>query len=180
MLGDWFIPALGSVACLVSLTACTQKVDKRLKLTVLLAMCLWAPYYWLKGGMSGFAFAVLIGVRQVLSLNTHRMNSVTQRASLVALVLAMTASVAVTWAGWPSLLPWFATINSTYAYLKYQGVRLRLQIVAGDAAWAVYAIVMTAWPHLAFMVVAIGLNLWTAQRLARVRPAGLDAAKTEG
>ena len=176
MLPDWFTPALGSLACLVSLTACVQKVDKRLKLTVLLAMCLWAPYYWLKGGTSGFAFALLIGVRQVLALNTHRLSPRMQRASLVALVVAMTATVWLTWEGWTSLLPWFATVNSTYAYLKFQGVRLRLQIVAGDAAWAVYAIAMTAWPHLVFMLVAIGLNLWTD----RLRQAGLSAQAKAG
>ena len=46
---------------------------------ILIAAGLWALYYWILGAMSGFAFTLLIAVRQVLSIFAHRFSATARR-----------------------------------------------------------------------------------------------------
>jgi Bacterial inner membrane protein len=158
---------LGTCASTLALAACSCKNDVWLKRMVLFAMCLWAPYYWLLGAQSGFIFSALIVVRQGVSLNLPHMPRFAANAILVVLVLVMTLCLAWTWDGAHSLLPWFSAVNSTYAYMKLRGARLRTQVIVGESGWALYAIVVGAWSHLIFLALALGLSLWTIYRLKR-------------
>ena len=158
---------LGASACALALLACTCKDDVWLKRAVLVAMILWAPYYWLLGAPSGFVFSVLIVIRQFLSLNLARISPPVATAAMVALLLAITTCLVMTWEGPRSLLPWFAAVNSTYAYMRLQGARLRAQVIFGEGGWAIYALVVGAWAHLAFIFIALALSLWTIHRLKR-------------
>ncbi len=156
---------VGILACAVSLCAPAFKSDRRFKVIGLLALALWAPYYWLLGAMTGFVFTLLLALRQLGSIFAHRFGPRTLRWMLAVLVVAMTVSAAVTWEGWHSLLPWAASVNGVHAHFSHSGLRLRTQLFFGDCAWLAYAVTVHAWPHAAFMVVLICINLATIRRL---------------
>jgi hypothetical protein len=162
-IADW----VGVLACAVALTAPACRADKAFKAIGLIAIGLWAPYYWLQGSMSGFAFTLLMGVRQAISMVSARLHPKVLTVALFGLLLAMTACAAVTWAGWHSLLPWAASVNGAYAYWYRSSVGLRVQLFAGDCAWLAYAAIVSAWPHAVFMAALICINLATIHRLRR-------------
>lgn len=160
--------AVGMLACAVSLVAPALRSDRRFKAMGLVAIGLWAPYYWLLGAMSGFVFMLLMAVRQVISMGAHRLPPPALRWALAGLVLAMTAAAAFTWEGWRSILPWAASVNGAHAYFARTGVKLRSQLFVGDCAWLAYAVLVQAWPHAVFIAMLICINLVTIRRLRRL------------
>lgn len=157
---------LGLAAFLTCLAAYTCKSDRHLKIAVLVGLLLWAAYYAVLGAMTAVGMALLLAARQGVSLARHRLPASTLRGLFATFLLAFTANALLTWQGWLSLLPWVASTLSTFAYLYLTGATLRKYIMAGDLAWAVYAVSADAWFHLVFLVCSTLLNVRAVQKLA--------------
>lgn len=84
----------------------------------------------------------------------------------VAFVAGFSVLTVMSWQGSVSLLPWFATVNTTLALFLLARRSLRIVLLPSSAAWIANDLIWQAWPALLAETVAVLLNLRTIRRLA--------------
>ena len=163
---------IGLAALAVTIASLLHRSDRGLLVLNGLASVLWAANSLLLGANSAAALGLLSALRAT-SATAVQGRGVEARWRACAVFLAATGvATAVTWQGWPSLLPAGASLCATVAFFCLAGVRLRLTLLLSWVLWLCTAWHFRAVEQCAGYTLAAGaaaIGTWRARQGA-VRP----------
>lgn len=148
---------MGLMAAGVGLSSALQTIQKRLKLQIGASSYLWALHFFLLGGFTESLIQVGIGTRTWVSIILKR-SVVAICAYLICTSLGFLTILAITWSGPLSLLPTFAAINSTIAYLL-PNIPMRLMFFFSSLCWIISGYHLNSYPIILTETIGICMNL---------------------
>jgi hypothetical protein len=156
---------IGLTAGFLGLSASLQIVQKKLKLQIGASSYIWAIHFFLLGGFTAALMQIGIGSRTLLSIYLKR--SIFAISSYVICTSAMFISMMYfTWVGPMSLLPTFAAINSTIAYLL-NNIQMRLMFLLSSLCWIISGYYLKSYPIILAEIIGICMNLLGVWRVLR-------------
>jgi len=159
----WLAYLVGSVGVLVEWRSYMLACGTAFRRWSAAGAVLWSLMYMLLGAWTAALTMAGTALRTLLSghLRSRRQKHLAA-GGFVALFVLLTA---LSWAGWVSLLPAFAVINTTLALFYLGNRNMRIALLPSSVAWIANDILWQAWPSLLAEVVAALLNLRTIHQL---------------
>lgn len=133
----WIVQAVGLLGSVLIIGA-MQFNNRRVILLCYLTACVcWLFHYGMLGATTAVVINVIALLRSLLFLNNHKPWA-KSRLWLVLILAALVLTSALTWDGWPSLLPCIAMILTTFALWTHNSRTTRLLMLANSPCWLVY------------------------------------------
>ncbi len=155
--------AIGCVAVVAEWWAYYLHCGQRFRRWSAWAAVLWALQYALLGAATAALNMGLTAVRSLLSAFLEKPAHKTQAVSFFALVFC--GLTAVSWQGWPSLLPAFAVLNTTMALFYLNNRAMRSVLLLSSLSWIANDVYWQAWPALLAESVAMLINIHTIRQI---------------
>lgn len=170
----WLAYLIGGVGVLVEWRSYMLACGSAFRRWSAAGAVLWSLMYMLLGAWTAALTMAGTALRTLLSgyLRTPRHKHLAAGGFVVLFVLLTVLS----WAGWVSLLPAFAVINTTLALFYLGNRNMRIALLLSSVAWIVNDVLWQAWPALLAEVIAALLNLRTIHQL-RADPNTPSAAR---
>jgi Bacterial inner membrane protein len=129
------VHATGLAALGVSVRSTTHPCDRELNRNYLVAGVLWALNAFLLGATTSVALSCVSVARTGTASLLRRRDNRIRIGACAGFMLVSLAASALTWRGWPTLLPAVASSLVTYAAFFLSGAKLRLALLISALLW---------------------------------------------
>ena len=102
-------------------------------------------------------------MRNVLLLRANVWKWAGSRAALYGILLFLTGTTAVTWAGWISLLPFVSVAVTTVGYWTRNAQKIRLSQLIGSPCTLTYDVLIRSWGGAlseGIVIASILISIW--------------------
>lgn len=153
-MGFWLIQAVGLLGSAVVLASVQFNNRRVVLLAQAAACCLWIVHYWYLGAMTAVFTNFISFARSFVFYNNDK-RWARGRFWLWLFVGLFLLNSALTWDGWPSLLPGAAMTCTTLALWTADTRRMRLFYLAGSPFWLGYDLLCGSYSCAATECVAL-------------------------
>lgn len=160
---QWLAYAIGSMGILVEWRSYLLPNSLEFRRWSAVAALLWATQYFLLDAWTAGLTMGSTALRTMLSGKVE--NGVYKHWTAVGFVCLFCVLTVISWQGPISLLPAFATINTTLALFYLDNRTMRIYLLFSSVGWIASDWYWQAWPALLAESVAMGINGYTIRKL---------------
>jgi hypothetical protein len=159
----WFAYGIGVIGIAVEWRAYLLHSGRGFRSWSAAGAVLWATQYLLLDAITASVTMALTALRTLISGQWD--NHFNRHLAAGGFVLLFAILTAISWQGYPSLLPAFAVINTTLALFYLNNRNMRILLLASSSAWIANDLYWQAWPALIAESVAVIINAHTIRKM---------------
>ena len=144
-MSDFTIQLIGFVGVAFFIISYQIKSNRALFLFQLIGCLIFCTQFFIMGAYTGALSLLVNVVRNILLLKVKDWQWVKSRYTLAAILVALVAITAFTWAGPLSLLPFISVGVTTIGYWTNNAQKIRLSQMIGSPTVLVYDFLIRSW-----------------------------------